>query len=851
MKQKFYGILCVYMLMATLAFAQKGSLLNTPYKPSFKKGSIDAYLADIQSKTHISVSFSSASIDFSQQVSIKGKDQTIGGVLKEILSGQSIEIIERKDKILLVPQAIKKKGVQKLTTTINGYIKDKDNKEVLIGAILYVPDVGTAATTNEYGYYSITIPSGAHSIITSYIGYTTDTFYFNIDEDLRKDIYLDAGKALTEVVVKSKDKRVGYTQLSINDINGKPTLLGESDVMRALQNQAGVQCGADGTSSVLVRGGDPGQNLNLLDGVPVYYVDHFFGLTSVFNNEAIKSVDFYKGAFPARYGGRLSSVIDVNTKDGDMEKWGGQFTMGLVKGSLSLEGPIVKDKASVMLSARRTWLDLFWRPFTNDLKLDFYDINAKVNYILNENNRLYVSFYNGRDQLSGNGDILNSRGRWGNTVTSAKWNRIVSPKFFVNTIFTYSTFKYQLNENTSAADSISGNNTAAYTNSSLITDASIKVRGNWYPSSKHKVETGIQYTSSNFIPVSVESTSPNNLVTTQSTSFRSNEITLYAEDEIKLTDKWTLRPGLHWANWLSNNYTYSSLQPRIFTSYKINNDHIIYGSATKMSQFLHAISNNMSGFQSDFWLPSTDKILPEESVMGSLGYSGHAFKNFDFNIEGYYKDIQNVTMYNPGTNIFDNAATWDDKLLQGKGWSYGTEISLQEKAGPFYFNAAYTLSWSWRRFDGLNSGKAFPYKYDRRHNLKTSISYKPSRKFAATANWTYMSGETITIPNQVYGDLDDNLLVNTTGYTTGNSYIFTYTDWNNYRLPPIHRLDISFDFIKQKRKSERTWSIGVFNAYGRKNILYVDVVTTGSGQFALKGQSFFMYIPYISYRLKF
>lgn len=278
----------------------------------------------------------------------------------------------------------------------------------------------------------------------------------------------------------------------------------------------------------------------------------------------------------------------------------------------------------------------------------------------------------------------------------------------------------------------------------------------------------------------------------------------------------------------------------------------MYASATKMSQFLHSINSNMMGFQSDFWLPSTDKIHPEESVMGSVGYSGHAGRHFDFNIEAYYKDLQNVTMYNPGKSIFDNVTTWDEKLIQGHGWSYGTEIALQERIGPFFFNAAYTLSWSNRQFAEINGGKAFPYRYDRRHNIKTSVAFKPNAKFAATANWTYMSGEAVTIPDQLYSNLDNNLGINIGGpYAASPSFAFTYTNWNAYRLPAIHRLDIGFDFIKQKKHAERTWSLGLFNAYGRSNITYVNVTTNSSGGFELQGQTLFKFIPYFSYRIKF
>lgn len=852
----FYMLIC-NLLFIQATVAQQGSLLFTSYIPSFNSGSISAFLDDIQQKTKVLISFSDATVDPAAQVSVTGNERNIDDALKAILSHQKVSVIERKDKILIVSRSAKKKFLRQAQRSLDGYIKEKGSNEVLIGSILYIPELQVGTVSNNYGFYSLTLPEGDYTAVCSYTGYKPDTFQLHLQQDTRKDIFLSSGNVLTEVKVTTKsDPTPDHTQLSLKDINNKPALLGENDVMRALQNIAGVQSAADGFSTVLVRGGDPGQNLNLLDGVPVYYVDHFFGLTSVFNAEAVKNVNFYKGAFPSRFGGRVSSVIDVNTKDGDMEKYGGQFTIGLVKSSLNLEGPIVKDKASVMFSARRTWIDGLWRPFTNELGLDFYDINSKVNYILNKNNRLYLSFYNGRDQIKANLQSPNIRVRWGNTIGAAKWNTIINPRLFVNTILTYSFFKYELKDKSDVFGIDSGNKKNGYTGKSLINDASLKMQAHWYPAANHKVETGIQYSYAKFTPVSVTPDDPVKALATANpgiNTFFSNEVTMYLEDEITVGKKWSLRPGLHWANWFSTDYSYSNLQPRMFASYKLAPRHLLFASFTQMAQFLHLITNNTYGMPADFWLPSTSRLQPEEAMMGTLGYTGDFSKNkFTYTIEGYYKHIDNVTMFNVGKDLFDNNSHWENKMMQGKGWSYGTEISINKQWNKVTTSLAYTLSSTWRQFAALNEGKAFPYRYDRRHNLKAALIYEPNKKFAATANWTFMSGEAITIPDQIYGDLDNNLLINANTPLSSTMYTYSYSQWNNYRLPAIHRLDVSFDFHKQKRRSERTWSLGMFNVYGRRNVLFVTVdPASNPGEFRLKGTSVLQYIPYVSYKLKF
>ncbi len=846
------------VLFSVLSFAQNGALLQHIYKPSSLNGTVASFFKDIKKQTGISISYSTYYINPEENISLTGKETTIQDVLNAAASGTKVSFAERRSKILIVPLGDDKKTLNE-GTTINGYIKDAQTKEALIGAIITLPSRRIGTVSNSFGFYSLTVPKGNNTVFITYIGYKLDTVAINCDENHRLDVALQPANTLTEVKITSgKNDKLhenDLTRLSPSDINRNQTLLGENDVMRALQNIPGVQAGIDGSSSITVRGGDPGQNLHLLDGIPLYYVDHFFGLTSVYNSEAIKSVDFYKGAFPSRYGGRLSSIVDVHTKDGDMERVGGEFTMGLLKATLNLEGPIVKDKASFMISARRTWADGLVTLFTDQLGINFYDINAKGNWIVNKNNNLYVSFYTGRDQLrySENGDNY-LRTRWGNTIASVKWTSVLGPKFFLNTILTYSLFRYELRDHTQSIDTSGINNTGNYVGVSTINEGAFKIQGQWFPKYNQKVELGLGYAYSFFAPTKLESVDakiplPVNPV---SNEFFSNEATLYVEDEIKLGSKWLVRPGVHYVNWFSSQFNYSSAQPRLYVSFAPSQKHLIYASASHMAQFLHLISNNSYGLPTDFWVPSTGIIKPEQAWLGTLGYSAK-HKKLKYSAEAYYKDVNGVIAYTTGKNIFDNSTKWQNRIIQGKGWSYGLEMSAEDTWGPLNVSLAYTLSWNYRQFAELNNGDPFPYRYDRRHNLKIGANYKLTDQTELSANWTYMSGEAFTLPDQIYPDLDNSLHIFQTGSVNSASYTYNYTQWNGYRLPAVHRLDIGATFSKTKRDHyERVWAVGIFNVYNRKNVMFVTLTNDSqTGSFKLQGISLLQFIPYISYKLKF
>lgn len=851
-KARFVLLLSCFLLCHFFMSAQSKHLLSVAYIPEHNLTTIGALLEDMQRKTDVTVSFSKSAINTNQEIALTGKEKTVGEVLQVLAVNQQINVVERRNKILLVP--VNKSKSQ--NCVINGYVKDEESREVLIGANVYLPDFGIGTTSNDHGFYSVSVPPGNYRVVCAYIGYRADTLNVSLKEDSRTDVLLTPQNKLAEVkVVNTKFPLTpDHIHLTAADINSKPALFADNDLMRALQNYSGVQTAVDGSSSVMVRGGDPGQNLNLLDGVPLYYVDHFFGLTSIFNTDAVKSVDFHKGAFPARYGGRLSSIIDVNTKDGDMQRIGGQFSVGLLKTTLNLEGPIIKNKASVSIAGRRSWLDAFLWPMKRLFAVNFYDLNVKANYIANESNRFYLSFYTGRDKIKLE-DVASPSfdARWGNKIASAKWATIITPKLFLNTVFTYSQFDYKQTDKQQVIEDFLIRDTAEYTGKSTIKEGSLLLQSHWYANEKNRLEAGIKYAASYFIPTEVNSSSLNiRGINPVNNTFNSNEVTVYFEDEIKMNDKWKLRPGLHWANWFNTDYNYTSLQPRFYLSYQPLTDHIVYLSFTQMSQFLHFVNNNTYGLSSGFWVPSTNRIKPEEAIMGTLGYTGR-INDLTYNLEGYYKDVQGVTTYTVGKDIFDNSTRWQDKMVQGRGWSYGSEVSLSYKAGKFYTTVAYTLSWTWRKFEQLNDGKPFPYRYDRRHNIKASLIYKPKPKFDAAANWTFMSGEAITLPDQVFPDFDNNLLINPNETIPSSNYTYNYTKWNNYRLPPIHRLDVGVNFHKFKGKHvERTWALGVFNAYGRHNVMAVELVNDeATGEFKLKGMSFLQFVPYISYKLKF
>lgn len=839
--------------------AQRVSLLATPYTPGFTTGTVESFLENIRQKTGVTVSYSSSTVARQRTATLTGAERTVGAALSRLFAGEGAQLVERRSKILIVAATVRERPAP--THTVSGTVRDSGSKELLIGAVVQVPALRRGITTNFYGFYCLSLPEGRHTLVTSYPGSRPDTEVVDIRADLHRTILLSPQTALEEVkVTETKRTPADRTRLSPLDISRKAAPLGESDLLRALQRTAGVQSATDGGASLLVRGGDAGQNLHLLDGVPLYYVDHFGGITSVFNTDALKSVDFYKGGFPARYGGRVSSVVDVAARDGNMERWGGSASLGLLKGSAVIEGPLIKERASVMIAARRTWVDLLVRAFTDDVRVNFSDVNAKANYILNKNHRFYLSGYTGRDKLGvsvlSTEDDADFLLREGNNTASLKWTAVFSPKLFLHTTLTYGAFRHQLSAKLSEifADSITAS--PRYTGRSTMTDAGLSAQAHWYPSARHGVEVGARVATLRFAPAAVAyfDETGAQISSEEAPDFRTTEVIWHVENVITLSPKWMLRPGIHWATWAGQDYRYTSPQLRMYAAFTPGSRHTIYASAAQMTQYLHFISSGAStaalsgATPSNLWVPSTARLQPEESLTGSLGWNGRAGKHHAWSVEGYYKHMKGLLDYRDANGQFYASAQWERGLVAGTGWSYGAEASVQERVGPLHASAAYTLSWTWRKFPGINSGKAFPFRYDRRHTIKTDVLYEPTKRFNVAVAWTFLSGEAFSLPDEMYPDFDNNLPVG-----GGSSPLaLHYSARNNHRLTPIHRLDFAVAFTKPlRRRAERTWTIGLFNAYARRNPVAPVLALNNDGIYSLQNTASFRLLPTVVYRRTF
>lgn len=842
-------LITLLSLICIRAHGQSTELLQRSYKPSRRTANVAFFLAEIQKQTGIEISYSDAYLKGRRKVTLDGTSFSLKAALEQLLESTGLQPLAQDGRLLLVPGSAQESGENAI---LSGFIRDSASREIVIGAIIYVPELQRGTTTNAYGFYSLELPAGRHQVIVSAGGYQGDTIRMQLGSNLRRDVLLSYGLRLTGVTVSSKQQqRSDLTRLSRTELAQHAGLLGENDVLRGLQYTSGVMATKDGNSNLVVRGGDPGQNLYLLDGVPLYYIDHMSGLTSVYNTDAVKAVEFYKGGFPSRYGGRLSSIVDVSSRDGDMKRFGGQASLGLLKGNLSLEGPIVKDKASMSLTARRTWIDLLWRPYANDfLRIDFYDVNLKANWIIDSKNRVYISAYNGRDQIKTNILIADSRARWGNSVGAMRWTSALKPNLFLNTSLTYSRFHYEL-KSSYQTDNLDSNSRVHYTGANTVEDASLRVQADYYQSSKQHFQLGLHVSRVKFSPSDIRlDTNYATLVKPVSSDpFNITEINVYAEDEWKITPKLDLRVGLHSSLWLQHDAkNYYSLQPRLSADYRINAKSSLYGSASRMSQFLHQLSNDVEVFPADFWVPSTRLLTPEHAWTFALGYNIQAARRTRLKFETYYKKLEQVIAYRAGTNIFESPVPWDQQLVQGEGTSYGLETEVHQQFGPLRADVAYTLSKTTRRFDDLNDGNPFPFRYDRRHCMKTALFYQRRKKFNAIAEYTYMSGEAITIPDQLYPDYDKN----TTGYHAGSPFTYSNSARNNYRLPAIQRLDLCVNLVKNRgRYYERTWTFGVYNFLSNRNIVTTAIRESGNGGYKLTGVSYYRFIPTISYAVRF
>ncbi len=743
--------------------------------------------------------------------------------------------------------------------TVSGKISDALTGEDLAGASVYKEGTTTGVSSNSYGFYSLTLPRGNHKLSISYIGYAGGTREISLDKDLTLNIKLDPAQTLLEEVIVSTERSnrnitsVGMSieKLDMKQIETVPVLFGEKDVLKTIQLLPGISSVSEGSSGFSVRGGSVDQNLILLDEAPVYSASHLLGFFSVFNSDALKNISVFKGGIPAQYGGRASSVLDISMKDGNNQAYSVSGGIGLISSRLTLEGPVIKDKMAFIVSGRRSYADLVGKGtglLDNDITLYFYDLNAKMNYTINDNNRVYLSGYFGKDDF-GFSDIGM---QWGNSTGTLRWNHLFSSRLFSNSTLIYSNYDYGFNIG-SDADLTSG-----------IEDAGFKQDFTLYKSPGSTLRFGLSTTFHTFNPgkLRVGTSKISEIVLDQK---QAAESAIYLSDNHKLNKKISAEYGLRlsmfnqlgagWSNIYNQSnlktdssyftagkvmQTYLRFEPRISVNYQFSESSSVKASFNRMAQYLHLLSNSTSGQPTDTWIPSTTYIKPTIASQFALGY----FRNFsgdsyELSVESYYKYLQNVTDYEDGTNVILNENI-EAYILSGKGRSYGTELYLKKRSGRLNGWVSYTLARTENKIEGINNSGWYPSKYDKSHNFSVVINYQPRKRLSLSASWVFYTGNAVTFPSGKY--------------EFGEKLWPYYTERNGYRMPAYHRLDLNVHIKgKEKKRFESAWDLSVYNLYNRHNAYTITFreSETVTGTTEAVRLSLFGIVPAVTWNFRF
>ena len=779
--------------------------------------------------------------------------------------------------------------------TVSGYVYEKGSKELLIGVNVYLPNSSIATTSNTYGFYSLTLPAQDSAVVIfSFVGYQRIEKKIGFQKNTELNIEIEPANQLQEVVVSARKQeeklsetpQMSKIDLPIQQIKKIPAFLGEKDVLKVLQLMPGVQKGSEGQSGIYVRGGGADQNLIILDDAIVYNANHLFGFFSTFNGDALKSVELTKGGFPARYGGRLSSVIELNMKEGNKEKLHGEGGIGLISSRLTLEGPIKKGKSSFLISARRTYLDLIAKPFiaaqqtsSNEKETGgyyFYDLNAKLNYDFGRKDKIYFSWYLGQDKFYANSKETNTTSKsnlnWGNVTSTFRWNHLFSEKVFANTSLIFSNYRFGISNSYSDSQQEDSDYKLLY--NSRIKDIGFKSDFDFFPNHKHSIRLGIASTRHNFVPSAVVLNSSDLNYEKKANAINVFESGIYGEDTWKATEALRMNAGIRLSYFRTQTKNYFRLEPRFSAALKIAENLSAKVSYAEMNQYVHLLSNTGIGLPTDLWVPTTDRVAPQNSKQIAAGIAKDLVKqNLTLTIEGYYKTMSNILAYKEGSTFLNldglgaKEVNWEDNVTAGKGWSYGAEFLLQRKVGRFSGWAGYTLSWTQWQFAELNFGKKFFPRYDRRHDMSLVGIYELSPRITLSGTWVYGTGNALTMPLAKYRAYIDkfpstNYFANPTSmkYNWSSRNVNEYGEKNSFRAEAYHRLDFGIQFHKKLKRHERTWEFSLYNVYNRRNPFFYDISTETTlnastqkteSKTVLKKYSLFPIVPAFSYNFKF
>ncbi|MDN5215271.1 TonB-dependent receptor [Fulvivirgaceae bacterium BMA12] len=733
--------------------------------------------------------------------------------------------------------------------TISGYVRDGSSGEEMIGATVTINELpGTGTVSNAYGYYSLTLPSGNYTLKYNYIGYETITKEIDLKSNMKLDISLAEEQLhLEEIVVQSEkpednvtDVKMSREKLQVEKIKALPALFGEVDLIKTLQLLPGIQSAGEGTTGLFVRGGSSDQNLMLLDEATVYNASHFLGFFSVFNADAIKNVEIYKGGIPARFGGRLSSILDIQMKEGNNKKFAMSGGIGSVSSRLTVEGPIVKDKSSFIISGRRTYADLFLRLSPNeDVNsniLYFYDLNAKANYRIDDKNRVFVSGYFGRDVF----DFDDTFGLdWGNATVTTRWNHLFNDRLFLNTTVLFSNFGYGFDID---------DGVQSFEWKSNLQEYSAKLDFTYFINPNNTLSFGVNSILHRFEPATITPGDNSIFIDFALDNRYALEHALYIGNDHKINEKLLIQYGLRYSIFenigpgkvflyeegvprsdetlidsirydrLERINLYHGLEPRFAARYILNRQSSVKASYNRMRQYIQVASNSTAGLPIDRWIPADNYIEPLIGDQVALGYFRNFKDNtFEASVEVYYKWMDNLIDFKPAAEILLNNNI-ETEILSGKGWAYGAEFTVKKNVGKTTGWFGYTIAKTERQIDGINDGKKYNAKYDRTHDISLVVSHEMSPRLTLSANWVYATGQAVSFPVGRYN-------------VDGRSIPY-YDDLrrNADRMPSYHRLDLSANLKAKNKKNkrlQRSWSFSIYNAYARKNafsITFEDIV---------------------------
>jgi len=862
-------LICMLLGIGGSLFAQVNPLQIEVEIPA-QTAPLGDLLSQLSTQSTIRLTYSPDQLALDRLLTIPSVRQSVAAHLRDWFKGENVQIKQRRQGILIVPIAPEE-------YILHGYVREKGSGEALISAAVIAPDCQRGRYTNSYGYFSLRLPRGNNRIRVHYAGYQDEWLSLSLQQNTFLLIELSDPIALEEVQIQDTEGTLGLPALSQHELSAEqlkalPNLLGQQDMIKNIQLLPGVQSMSEGVNGLAVRGGNPDQNLILLDEVPIYNPSHSLGFFSVFYGDAIQNTRLMKGDFPASVGGRLSSVVDVRMKEGNMQEYHGEISPGVLLGTIRLEGPLRKGKTSFHMAARRTILDMLTSALQRGaqtrqglplfINYNFDDFNLKLNHIFSPNSRLYFSSYWGNDRFvnqSFDGASPQDKAavpsnltrlRWGNRVHALRWTQLIGSKWFVQTILHHSQYQYAYNDLRLAPD-LSGDSLKVVqfgnVTRSRLQDWGAKVMVDYYPAPQHYVKLGMgvlqhrfapfvsSFQASDTVPLLLPPPIPKENLQLGKEGF------LYAQDRWDLPFGLTLHAGIRLSGFFLGKAKYLEWQPRLSLRYTPTPSHAISFSANRMIQFVHLLTTQGVGLPSDLWVPSNESVRPQAAWHLNLGYAYAHPRGWRFRFEAYHKWLSNLIEYEQLLSFqgLQENQPWEELITVGRGWSYGGECQIERTKGKWRGWLAYTLAWSYRQFPTINGGKAFPFRLDRRHDLSLNLLYQPSEKREFGVVWMYGSGQPVSLGQERYPSTDPF------------TYIILPGPRNSYRMPAYHRLDASASFHKQKKRGVRTWVIGVYNLYNQQNPLALFFQPDGSGGFQLIQQSLLPILPYATYRFRF